>query len=133
MWLNQAYFDMRAAELSYENHFYEWTCFQSEQCVEKCLKAVLVNHGYRPPKIHSISILMSISNKINPKFRDTKFIFRQIESFTFVSRYPFLIPGENTSPHEYITQEDAKTCIDEAKELLWKIKELLSDNSYIEK
>ena len=91
IWLRQAGFDIQAAELSIQSGFYEWACFQSEQCVEKALKSVLVHGGYRPPKIHKISILVSLCNNTNPEFSKTKFSFRDIESFTFISRYPFFI------------------------------------------
>lgn len=127
IWLKQANFDLDAARIMFENKFFEWTCFQSEQSIEKALKAVLVKSGMRPPKIHRISVLISMCNRASLKFRDTKFEFRDIESFTFISRYPFLIPGEKSSPHEYITYEDAKICLDQAHQFLEKVQMLLED------
>ena len=131
IWLRQAGFDIQAAELSIQSGFYEWACFQSEQCVEKALKSVLVHGGYRPPKIHKISILVSLCNNTNPEFSKTKFSFRDIESFTFISRYPFLIPGENMAPHDYITYEDAKLCLNEAKQFFQQIQKLLKDSTIL--
>ncbi len=125
VWLNQAYFDLQAAELSMDNNFYEWATFQSEQCVEKALKAVIVEGGFRPPKVHKIAVLLSMSNRVNKSFKHVEFQFRTIEAFTFISRYPFLIPGEHQSPHEYVTYMDAVSCINEAKDTFWKIKNLL--------
>ena len=127
VWLKQSNFDLDAARNSYSSGYNEWACFQSEQCIEKALKAILVKAGFRPPKIHRISVLMSLCNRFSENFRNTKFEFRDIESFTFISRYPFLIPGENSSPHEYITSEDAKTCIDQAHQFLEKVQNLLKD------
>ena len=128
VWLKQAKYDLSDAELCTQNAFYEWGCYQSEQCVEKYLKAVLVRSGYRPPKIHKISILLGICNKVDRDFAQTQFLFRNIESFTFISRYPFLVPGENNSPHEYITKEDADSSIMEAREFYHKITDLFRND-----
>lgn len=127
VWLEQAEFDLEAAKVSCDNGFNEWACFQSEQAVEKALKAVLVNAGWRPPKMHKLAVLMSYCNNANSEFKKTKFEFRDLESFTFVSRYPFLIPGENLSPHNFITLDDAKRCINQARSFLDKIQKLLKE------
>ncbi len=125
VWVKQAQFDLEAAQISKDNGFFEWACFQSEQAVEKALKGVLVHSGWRPPKMHKLAVLMGYCNNANRKFRQTKFEFRDLEAFTFVSRYPFLIPGENLSPHEFISIDDAERCIHQAKSFLEKILILL--------
>ncbi|MBN2016350.1 HEPN domain-containing protein [Candidatus Dojkabacteria bacterium] len=127
VWLKQAEFDFEAAKSSKLSGFFEWACFQCEQAVEKALKAVLVKAGWRPPKMHKLAVLMSYCNRANGKFRQTKFEFRDLESFTFVSRYPFLIPGENLSPHEFISSDDAERCIIQARTFLDKIHSLLEE------
>lgn len=127
VWLEQAEYDLKAAELSRDNQFYEWACYQSQQSVEKALKSVLVHAGWRPPKMHKLPVLMGYCNSANKEFKKTKFEFRDLGSFTFVSRYPFLIPGKNTSPHNFITLENAQTCIKQAKQILLKIKKLLKE------
>lgn len=127
VWLKQAEYDFNAAAVSKENGFHEWACFQSEQAVEKALKAILVHAGWRAPKMHKLAVLMSYCNRANERFRQTKFEFRDLESFTFVSRYPFLIPGENLSPHEFITLDDAARCINQARAFLDKIHDLLNE------
>lgn len=127
VWLEQAEFDFQAAKVSRDANFYEWATFQCEQAVEKALKAVLVHAGWRPPKMHKLAVLMSYCNNANKEFRKTKFEFRDLEAFTFVSRYPFLIPGENLSPHKFITLDDAEKCINQAKVFLDKIQKLLKE------
>jgi HEPN domain-containing protein len=126
VWLEQAEFDFEAAKISKDNEFYEWACFQSEQSVEKALKSVLVHAGWRPPKMHRLAVLMSYCNDANQEFRKTKFEFRDLEAFTFVARYPFLIPGENLSPHKFITLVDAEKCINQTRKFLDKIHKLLN-------
>jgi len=125
VWIRQAQVDLEAAKLSAQNGYYEWATFQSQQCVEKLLKSIIVKAGFRPPKIHKIAILMSFCNRVNEEFRNTKFDFREIESFTYISRYPFLIPGENSSPHDYIKLEDAEVCIRQAEELSRQVSKIL--------
>ncbi len=127
VWLKQAEYDYQAANLSKDNGFYEWTTFQCEQSVEKALKSVLVHAGWRPPKMHKLAVLMSYCNRANKQFKKTKFEFRDLEAFTFVSRYPFLIPGENLSPHKFIKLEEAEKCISQARNFLDKIQRLLKE------
>lgn len=125
VWLKQAYFDLQASKTSLENNYCEWASYQAEQSAEKCLKALLVHSGFRPPKVHKISILVSWCNRARKEFRELNLDFDMIESYTFISRYPFLIPGEDQSPHEYVTYEDAKACVVEAQGLFQKVIKLM--------
>lgn len=125
IWLKQAKFDISAAFLSMENEYFEWAVYQAEQAVEKALKAVLVHAGQKPPKIHKLGILFGFCNQVNKEFRNTKFNFKHVESFTFISRYPFLIPDAFKTPHELITEKDANKSITEASEVLLLITKIL--------
>lgn len=127
VWLNQAQYDLEAANISMENNIYEWTCYQSIQCVEKAFKAIIVHAGYRPPKTHRLGVLVSMSNRANNFFENVKFDFRKIESYTFISRYPFVIPGNNMTPKEMIKREDAETCLTIAKDIFGKISGFLEN------
>jgi HEPN domain-containing protein/predicted nucleotidyltransferase len=127
IWLSQSDFDIKAAQISFENRLYEWVCYQSIQSVEKCFKAIIVHAGYRPPKTHKLGILISMSNKANKFFQYVKLSkFRKIEAYTFISRYPFVIPGQNVTPHELIDREDAETCLQIATDIHQKVTEFLS-------
>jgi len=125
VWFRQAEFDLMAANISLEKRYYEWATYQAEQAVEKSLKAVLVHAGWRPPRVHRLQVLMGICNRVNPEFKETKFNFKHIESFTFISRYPFLIPGKNSTPHELIFHKDAEEAVNQAKEFLKQIAKIL--------
>ncbi|QQR93691.1 HEPN domain-containing protein [bacterium] len=125
VWLRQAEFDIAASRISFNNHFFEWSCYQSEQAVEKALKSVLVFSGYRPPKVHKIALLVAMCNSANSNFKHIQFRFKTIESLTFISRYPFLVPGEQGTPHEYISERDAAESLEEAIDILDKIRTLL--------
>ena len=123
--MEQAMYDIQAAKMSLDNKFYEWAAFQSVQAAEKALKAVLVHSGWRAPKMHRLSVLMGLGNEANPEFKKTKFKFRELETYTFISRYPFALPGKNQSPHKFITEKDANKAYHYAQDILEKVNKLL--------
>lgn len=124
-WFQQALFDIEAAKISKDNKFFEWACYQSEQSVEKALKSIISKAGWYPPRTHKISVLIGIANNASPQFRNIKFKFRDIELFTFISRYPFIIPGEFKPPHLLITEDEAEKCFAQADFLVEKIQDIL--------
>lgn len=128
VWLDQSKFDIKAAELSLGNNYFEWACYQSVQSVEKALKAVIVHAGQRPPMTHKLGVLISLANHANQLFFDVKLNFRKLEAYTFISRYPFVYPDRDMSPHEMIHREDAETCVEIAKEIHNQINRFLAQN-----
>lgn len=126
IWFRQGEYDLAAAKISMENGFYEWATFQAVQSVEKALKAIIVYSGVNPPRIHKLQTLMGICNRVCVEFKQTKFEFRFLESFTFISRYPFLLPGKTKTPHEIITLQDAEKALLQARNFLQKISVILS-------
>lgn len=127
VWLRQASYDLQAAMNSCKHGFYEWACFQAEQAAEKALKAIIVFHGKSAPKLHKLGVLVGIVKSIEPKLKNTNIQTEELQSFTFSSRYPFLIPGSFETPHDYIQYEDAQICISQAKKILNLAKKLLRD------
>jgi HEPN domain-containing protein len=125
VWLKQAKYDLSAAFLSLENEYYEWAAYQAEQAVEKALKSILVQSGGKAPKIHKLGILFGYCNQVSPIFHDTKFNFKHIEAFTFISRYPFLLPDKTKAPHELISERDANQALIEASETILKISRMM--------
>lgn len=121
VWLEQAQHDFAAANLSMQNGFYEWTTFQCNQAVEKSIKGLIVSAGARAPKIHKMGVLLSIANQLYPKFGEVKIEYRRLDAYTFISRYPFLLPGKNRSPHEIISRYDAEEAIRIAQTVISKI------------
>ncbi|MDQ7020341.1 MAG: HEPN domain-containing protein [Candidatus Dojkabacteria bacterium] len=125
VWLEQAKYDLEIARISHDSGYYEWACYQSIQSVEKLVKSVIVHSGYRPPRIHKLGVLLSIANRANKAFENVKLNFRKVESFTFISRYPFIIPGQNNTPHEMISADDSKLCIRLATDIFEEIQVFL--------
>ncbi len=129
IWLLQSQYDLKAAEESINDKFYEWSCYQSVQAVEKALKSVIIHAGWRSPKTHKLGVLLSMCNRANERFKEVKFNFRKIEVYTFISRYPFIYPGENNAPHDLINENDARTCFDIATSMISKVEEFLQHNT----
>lgn len=125
VWLEQAKYDLDAAEVSFKAGNFEWACYQSTQSVEKSIKAVIVHAGYPPPKVHKLGVLMGLANRANKLFFNVKLDYRKIEAYTFISRYPFIIPGQNKSPHEFIDENDARTCLNLSMEVYKKISDFV--------
>lgn len=126
VWLDQANWDIEAAKVSRDNGFYEWTTFQCQQSAEKALKSVLVHAGWQPPRMHKLAVLYSMCRKANDEFRNVFIEYRDLEAFTFLARYPFLVPGEDASPHNFITLEDAEKCLAQSQSIYAKILRLLT-------
>lgn len=129
IWLLQSQYDLKAASESINDKFYEWSCYQSVQAVEKALKSVIIHAGWRSPKTHKLGVLLSMCNRANERFKEVKFNFRKIEVYTFISRYPFIYPGENNAPHDLINENDARTCFDIATSMISKVEEFLQHNT----
>lgn len=125
LWLIQAAHDLDAARLSQQSGFFEWSTYQSIQSAEKALKSVIIRAGFRPPKTHGIGILIGIANSVDRSFKNVKFDYRKIEAYTFISRYPFVSPQIDMTPHEQIRSEDAKECIEVAESILTNIEDYL--------
>jgi len=128
VWLQQARYDLEVAQISQDNGFHEWACYQAVQSVEKALKAVIVHAGQRAPMTHKLGILISMCNHANELFLDVKLNFRKIEGYTFVSRYPFVYPGINNSPHQMISDKDSIACISIATHIYSAIESFLQKN-----
>jgi HEPN domain-containing protein len=126
VWLAQATYDVHAAKESMEAENFEWACFQAEQSAEKALKSVIVFHGKSAPKLHRLGVLIGVVKSVDPRFRGIHIDIAELQSYTFTARYPFLIPGNYETPHDYITKEDADICIKQAEIILNLIKELLN-------
>lgn len=127
-WIRQARFDLEAAEISFKNEYFEWACFQSEQSAEKAFKAVIAFSGIKPPKLHKLSLLIRFVKNIRPETKRSFIQIDTLQAFTFVSRYPFIIPGDNLSPHDFVTFQNAQECINEASSVLSFTESILKIN-----
>jgi HEPN domain-containing protein len=125
VWLSQANHDLDAAAKSMEAGYYEWACFQAEQAAEKALKSGIVYNGKSAPKLHRLGVLIGILKSMDQRFRGIHIDIADLQSYTFTARYPFLIPGNYETPHDYITLEDADKCIKASQIIINLMQELL--------
>lgn len=128
-WLRQAEYDLEAARLSLEHGYFEWASFQSQQSAEKAIKGLLVMLNGYAPRGHRLGGLMSLAGRIAPELRPRlrQLSIAALEAATFVSRYPFAIPAERMSPHEFIEKEDAEACLNEATVLCESIQQMAAN------
>lgn len=129
VWQKQAKFDLQIANISMQNGFYEWSCYQSNQSVEKILKALIVHQGFLPPRTHKLGILVGVANHASKAFTNVKFDFRKLESFTYITRYPYTLPNRIESPHELIRKDDAEIVVAMAKDIIHKVNKFLESAS----
>ncbi|MCX8035179.1 MAG: HEPN domain-containing protein [Candidatus Dojkabacteria bacterium] len=127
VWMEQATFDLAAAHISLNNSFFEWSCFQSQQAAEKALKALIAYHGKSVPKVHKLGVLVGMIKSFEYRLRGIHIDISELQSYTFITRYPFLIPGEAKTPHKYIKKEEAEICIKKATIILNLIQGLLDE------
>jgi HEPN domain-containing protein len=118
IWFDQAKWDLEASKISRQEGFYEWSCFEAQQSAEKSIKAVIVAYGVKAPRTHKLSSLIGMMKDLDKKIMDIYFDVRTLQAFTFIARYPFLVPDENNSPHNFITSKDSEKCINQAEQIL---------------
>ncbi len=81
--------------------------FHAQQAAEKLLKALLVSHGQRPPKIHDLTTLLAICVGYGPALVSFADDFVFLSPLAALSRYP----GDESDS----AREDAQRCIEIAR------------------
>ncbi len=112
-WLKQAKRDLEEAEGSLNNEKYEWACFASQQSAEKAVIA-LYHSINKEIWSHSVSrmLLQLTEFDIDKSLADKAM---ELDRVYIGSRYPdYYTEG---SPFEYFSIEDAKRCLNYAKEI----------------
>ncbi len=94
---------------------YDAACFHAQQCVEKYLKARLVQAGQPILKTHDLSALLDLVLPLEPLWEVFRPQLEILTSYAVVFRYP----GESA------TRERAKTALANAKALRQRIRESL--------
>lgn len=90
-WLFFAKQDLRVAVVILPEKLYEQVCFHCQQCVEKCLKSVLVEAGTVPPKVHAIAdLLRLLPNNLTAKLPSELI---KLDLLYTSTRYPGVLPA----------------------------------------
>lgn len=81
---------------------YDAVCFHAHQCIEKLLKALLINNKQTPPKTHDLPTLAGLLSSVHMEWH------WQIEQFRLLTKaaVTFRYPGESAG------QEEASAALD---------------------
>lgn len=91
---------------------FDAACFFAQQCVEKFLKARLVQASRPVPKTHDLSALLDLLLPLEPLWEAFRPQLETLTSYAVVFRYP----GESA------TREMAKTAVADAQSIRRKIR-----------
>lgn len=90
-WLQKAHSDLRMAKLGFglaPDPEYDDSCFHSQQCVEKLIKAVLVERGISFPHSHDIGGLVDRVATVEPSLASLRDELDALSSLAVIYRYP---------------------------------------------
>ncbi len=120
-WQKNAEDEYQTASLLFDHRRYRASCYHSQQCVEKALKAPLLEKGHRPPRTHDLVELRTrvrhLSYTIAPSTDDAAFL-----NSIYRGRYPSeegLLPaGEPTESHARRALDGARAIVDDLDRIL---------------
>lgn len=90
-WVAKAENDFTAANLllhAGEFPVADATCFHSQQCAEKYLKAFLQEHQVRFERSHSLMLLLDLCLPLDGDFEQLRDHLLQLDNFSVAVRYP---------------------------------------------
>jgi len=120
-WIVFADRDLEAAKGLLENEYVaNIVLFHCQQCIEKCLKAILEEHGKQVPKIHSVVRLYRIINETAEgiEIRIDEDELNIVDDIYIDTRYP---SGLGLLPSGFPTKEVATEVLEIAKRIYDKV------------
>jgi len=124
-WLFFAQEDLRVAELTFSAEIYHQVCFHSQQCCEKAIKACIVHQGVEPPRVHQLSVLLSLL--MSDVFGELNASIVRLDRFYIPTRYPDAPVG--SLPEGLPGMEDAEEAIETARKTFQQAECIISPNS----
>lgn len=120
-WVNDAEDELSTAQILLEHEKYRGVCYHSQQCVEKGLKALILEKGEKPEKIHDIVELLNevkwLGWNVNLSIDDAVFL-----NSIYKGRYP---TEEGLLPHGEPTKEDAERATAAAEDFTKSLRKAL--------
>lgn len=117
-WIGKAEGDLATATREFsvgDNPNFDAVCFHAQQCAEKYLKALLIDKGVTPPKIHDLVELSRRLAAVCPQWHWPVEELRLLSRSAVLARYP----GESAG------FEEAKAAFDICKRLRACLRSLL--------
>ena len=120
-WIHDAEDELSSARILPANGKTRTACFHSQQCVEKCLKALIIEKGERPEKTHDILELGSHARRagwgIDLEMEDAVFL-----NSIYKGRYP---SEEGLLPHGEPREQDARRAVSAAESAFRSMKKAI--------
>ncbi len=113
-WLDQAERDIKQAEASLRDGFYEWACFAAQQGAEKAVKALIQSLGGEAWGHSVAGLIDSLPENLKPK--DLRDQALELDQAYIPSRYPNAHP--TGFPGKAFTRGNAERLIGYAKQIL---------------
>ena len=99
-WISKAEGDFYSAqrELRARKHpNYDSACFHAQQCIEKYLKARLMEAGIPFPKTHDLTYLLGLLKPVEPLWATLEDQFRILNDYAVEYRYPGEMADKDTA------------------------------------
>ncbi len=119
-WIAFADRDLEAAKSLLENEYVaNIVLFHCQQCIEKCLKAILEEHEIQVPKIHSVVRLFGIiTENIELGYKIDENSLNLVDDIYIDTRYP---SGLGLLPTGFPSKEEAAEVLKIAKDIYAKV------------
>ncbi len=97
---------------------YDAVCFHAQQCIEKLLKALLIQNDKVPPRTHDLTVLDSLLRSVCPDWHWPIEQLRLLSQAAVIFRYP----GESAD------SEEADAALGVCKAMKKQLLVILTDN-----
>ena len=90
-WIAKAEADFHIAQREYrarQRPNFDAACFFSQQCIEKYLKARILEAGFEVPRTHDLPVLLDVVLPVEPLWESARPRLETLTSYAVVFRYP---------------------------------------------
>lgn len=124
-WLAEAREELESASILFDYRKYRSACFHSQQCVEKGLKALILEKGSRPARTHDLVELLNVVTAdgwaVGLPMDEAVFL-----NSVYRGRYP---TEEGLLPHGEPTEEDARRALRAAETVMKRLRVALGESA----
>jgi HEPN domain-containing protein len=92
-WFDRAREDLQVARLVVQERHYAHACFLSQQCIEKALKAYLLEKANTYPRVHKLVDLLAECETLDAAFGAYRADCIVVDQYYIPTRYPDGVPG----------------------------------------
>lgn len=120
-WIKDATDELDSALILYENQKYKGSCYHSQQCVEKGLKALVLEKGERAGRVHDIVGLLNKVAQLGWEDTGLSTDDAVFLNSIYKGRYP---TEEGLLPYGEPSKEDAGRALSSAKGFIERLKKI---------